>query len=109
MDKNELVGEVVVGQSNPDNALDQRCGKSTPFEAQGEIPAPPAPSKRQASMLIDDAEIRQRFGDKADAIIAALDSDRATQINEAMWKGKRFRPAVDAWLETNPEVETGEA
>lgn len=43
MDKNEMVGEVVVGQSNPNNALDQGCGKSTPFEVQGEIPAAPAP------------------------------------------------------------------
>lgn len=65
--------------------------------------------KRSAGMLIDDAEIRERFGDKADAIIAELDKDRATEINVAMWKGKRFRPAVDAWLEANPQAEVGEA
>ncbi len=55
------------------------------------------------TMLIHDDEIRNRFGDKADAIIAELDKDRATEINQAMWKGKRFRPAVDAWLEANPQ------
>ena len=64
---------------------------------------------KRAGMLIDDAEIRERFGDKAAAIIAELDKDRATEINVAMWKGKRFRPAVDAWLEAHPQAETGEA
>lgn len=65
--------------------------------------------KRRTEMLIHDDEIRERFGDKADAIIAELDKDRATEINVAMWKGKRFRPAVDAWLEANPQTEIGEA
>lgn len=60
------------------------------------------------SMLIHDDEIRERFGANADAIIAELDKDRATEINVAMWKGKRFRPAVDAWLEANPQAEVGE-
>jgi hypothetical protein len=53
MDKNAMVGEVVVGQSNPDNGLDQGCGKSTPFEAQMEIPAAPAP-KGTVQWLIDE-------------------------------------------------------
>lgn len=60
------------------------------------------------NMLIHDDEIRERFGDKAAAILAELDKDRATEINVAMWKGKRFRPAVDAWLEANPQAEVGE-
>ncbi len=60
---------------------------------------------RRDRMLISDAEIKDRFGDKAREILAALDTDRATQINDAMWKGKRFRPAVDAWLEANQQDE----
>lgn len=59
-------------------------------------------TRRASGMFIDDAEIRDRFGDKADAIIAALDSDRATQKNQATRPvDARFRPAVDIWLEAN--------
>ncbi len=53
---------------------------------------------KPTGMLIGDDEIRERFPEEADAIIAELDKDRATQINDAMWKGKRYRYAVEAWL-----------
>ena len=49
-------------------------------------------------MLIGDDEIRERFPEEANAIIAELDKDRATQTNEAMYRGKRYRYAVEAWL-----------
>jgi len=53
-------------------------------------------------MFIEDAEIRERFPDKADAIIAALDELGTTQKNKATRpKEARFRPAVDVWLEAN--------
>ena len=49
-------------------------------------------------MLIGDDEIRERFPTEADAIIAELDKDRSTQAYDAMWNGKRYRYAVEAWL-----------
>lgn len=53
-------------------------------------------------MFITDAEIRERFPDKADAIIAALDELGTTQKNKASRpKDVRYRPAVDAWLNAN--------
>lgn len=53
-------------------------------------------------MFIEDAEIRERFPDKADAIIAALDELGTTQKNKATRpKEARYRPAVDVWLEAN--------
>jgi hypothetical protein len=52
----------------------------------------------RTGMLIGDDEIRERFPEEANAIIAELDKDRATQTNEAMYRGKRYRYAVEAWL-----------
>ena len=57
---------------------------------------------KRNGMFIDDAEIRERFGDKADVIIAALDELGTTQKNKATRPvDARFRPAVDVWLEAN--------
>ena len=57
---------------------------------------------RRNGMFITDDEIRARFGDKADAIIAALDELGTTQKNKATRpKEARCRPAVDVWLEAN--------
>ena len=47
-------------------------------------------------ILIDDMEIAERWPDDAERFIAALDVDRETQKNQAMWNGKRYRPAVEA-------------
>lgn len=57
---------------------------------------------KRNSMFITDDELRVRFADKADAIIAALDELGTTQKNKATRpKEARFRPAVDVWLEAN--------
>jgi len=59
-------------------------------------------SAKRTGMLIGDAEIRETcdgFGLDPDAVIAALDSDRTTQINHAMWHGNRYRPAVEAAIQ----------
>ncbi len=57
---------------------------------------------RRNGMFIEDAEIRERFPDKADAIIAALEELGTTKKNKATRpEGARYRPAVDVWLEAN--------
>lgn len=50
-------------------------------------------------MLIDDAEIRERFPEEAEAIITALDLDPTTRAYQPIFNGKRFRPAVEKALE----------
>lgn len=53
-------------------------------------------------MFIDDAEIRDRFPDKAEQIIAALDADTKTQKGKYTRPAEaRYRPAVEAWLRAN--------
>lgn len=57
-------------------------------------------------MFIDDEEIRERFADKAEAIIASLNEIPSTQKDKATRpKEARYRPAVDAWLVANPQDE----
>lgn len=57
-------------------------------------------------MFIDDIEIRERYGDKADAIIAALDAEPRTQKDKATRpKEARYRPAVEEWLAAIPKEE----
>ena len=55
-----------------------------------------APSK--IGMLIDDDELRRRYPDDAELVIDQLDRDPKTQLNETVWHGKRYRPAVEAKL-----------
>lgn len=57
-------------------------------------------------MFIYDDEIRERYGDKAAAIIAALDADPKTQKDKATRpKEARYRPAVEEWLAAIPKEE----
>lgn len=57
-------------------------------------------------MFIDDIEIRERFPDKAEQIIAALDADPRTQKGKATRPpDARYRPAVEEWLSAIPKDE----
>lgn len=57
-------------------------------------------------MFIYDDEIRDRYGDKADAIIVALDADHATQKDMATWpKGARSKVNVEKFLAAIPKDE----
>lgn len=53
--------------------------------------------RRPEGMLISDEEIRERAGDKADEVIADLDSNRATR-KEQFYKGFRVRQPVEKRL-----------
>lgn len=54
---------------------------------------------KRTGMFIDDAEIRERFGDEAEQIIADLDADLKTQKGKATRPAEaRYRPAVDEYL-----------
>lgn len=57
-------------------------------------------------MFIYDHEIRKRCGEKADAIIAVLDADHATQKDMATWpKGARSKANVEKFLAAIPNDE----
>jgi hypothetical protein len=54
---------------------------------------------KPTGMFIYDDEIRERYGVEADAIIARLDADPATQKDKATRPaGARYRPAVEKAL-----------
>jgi hypothetical protein len=63
--------------------------------------------KRQVTgMFIFDDKIRERFPEKAEQIIAALEADPRTQKGKATRPAEaRYRPAVEAWLAAIPKDE----
>ncbi len=83
------------GEQN--QALVEKCGIKSPIEGQREIRGAPAPKKRAKGILIGDEEIRSRYGDRADAILAELDADRHTR-REQFYKGFRVRDTVEKKL-----------
>lgn len=63
-------------------------------------------TSKDTGMFIYDDEIRERFPEKADMIIAALDADHATQKNKATRPAEaRYRPAVETFLAAIPKDE----
>lgn len=63
--------------------------------------------KSNSGMFIDDIQIRETYGGKADDIIAALDANSSTQKNKATRDPEaRFRPKVEEWLAANIKDES---